>query len=215
MKTTIIKFIIIGDVNTGKSSLLHHFAKDQAFCNTVPTIAFDFHRKRIIDQRYGPIDFDLWDTSGAEKSGIASVMQTYYRGASGVILCFDLSERSTYDNLITRWLPRLRSSNLGNNYRCIMVGNKSDLMVGRSFPGEVTLSEEAQQYALTNHLHYVELSSLRSEINLIRQPFLLLAKQLITEGICLPIELKPKPIVVLDDEQGDEQKSGCCPSYTL
>lgn len=184
LRTTSIKFIIIGDSNTGKTTLAQYFAND-TFINTEATIGLDFVRKSVLDQRYGVINFTLWDTSGAERYHHASLTQTYYRGAEGVIVVFDLTSRASFTNVYDKWFPRLRTvfSSMKMSHKCILVGNKSDLVKER----EVS-SDEAIDMATQNGMNYVELSSIKSECSLIRLPFLIVAKQLIDEGICRPMD---------------------------
>ena len=207
MRTTSIKFIIIGDANTGKTTLAQYFANDHSFINAEATIGLDFVRKSIIDQRYGVINFILWDTGGAERYQHASITQTYYRGAEGVIIVFDLTSRESFTSVQEKWLPRLRTafSTTGRDHRCILVGNKSDLSSIR----EVGVNE-AIDVANKHGMNYVELSSLMSECSLIRLPFLIVAKQLIDDGICRPMDdsLSPRKGIRLSSSSTHDRKGG-------
>jgi Ras-related protein Rab-2A len=65
----------------------------------------------------------LWDTAGQET--YKSITRSYFRGASGALLVFDLSRRSSFDS-VTAWLNDLRQI-AEEGIVVILVGNKSDL----------------------------------------------------------------------------------------
>jgi len=49
----------------------------------------------------------IWDTAGQER--FRAVTSAYYRGAFGALLVYDISRRSTFDN-VGRWLQELNST---------------------------------------------------------------------------------------------------------
>jgi Ras-related protein Rab-2A len=65
----------------------------------------------------------LWDTAGQET--YKSVTRSYFRGASGALLVFDLSRRQTFQH-VTDWLNDLRQI-AEPDIVVILVGNKADL----------------------------------------------------------------------------------------
>ena len=65
----------------------------------------------------------LWDTAGQETA--KSVTRSYFRGASGALLVFDISRRNTFDS-VTAWLNNLRAI-AEEGIVIILVGNKADL----------------------------------------------------------------------------------------
>ena len=65
----------------------------------------------------------LWDTAGQET--YKSITRSYFRGASGALLVFDISRRSTFDS-VTNWLHDLRQI-AEDGIVVILVGNKCDL----------------------------------------------------------------------------------------
>ncbi|KAI9699374.1 MAG: hypothetical protein M1836_002985 [Candelina mexicana] len=65
----------------------------------------------------------LWDTAGQET--YKSITRSYFRGASGALLVFDITRRSTF-NSVTSWLHDLRQI-AEEGIIVILVGNKSDL----------------------------------------------------------------------------------------
>jgi GTPase SAR1 family protein len=65
----------------------------------------------------------LWDTAGQET--YKSVTRSYYRGASGALLVFDLTRKSTFQH-VTDWLNDLRQI-AEPDIVVVLVGNKADL----------------------------------------------------------------------------------------
>ena len=65
----------------------------------------------------------LWDTAGQET--YKSITRSYFRGASGALLVFDITRRSTFLSA-TSWLNDLRQI-AEEEIVVVLVGNKSDL----------------------------------------------------------------------------------------
>lgn len=65
---------------------------------------------------------------------------SYYRGAVGALLVYDISKHATYVN-VTRWLKELRD-HADSNIVIMLVGNKSDLKHLRAVP-----TDEAKAFA--------------------------------------------------------------------
>lgn len=101
----------------------------------------------------------LWDTAGQET--YKSVTRSYFRGASGALLVFDISRRGTFDHVMD-WLNDLRQI-AEPDIVVVLVGNKSDLAAGDENKREVT-KEEAETWAKKNGvLEYVETSAKSGE----------------------------------------------------
>lgn len=101
----------------------------------------------------------LWDTAGQET--YKSVTRSYFRGASGALLVFDLSRRQTFQHAID-WLNDLRQI-AEPDIVIILVGNKADLTQQEENKREVT-KQEAEDWAKTNGImEYVETSAKSGE----------------------------------------------------
>lgn len=122
----LIKIIIIGDSNVGKSNILTKFADDEFKSNCSSTIGIDYKTVRI-DHLNKSIKLLIWDTAGQERFN--SITKTYYKGARVVIICFDLTNRDTFDN-VNFWLEEIYKENL-NNPIIVLAGTKSDLEKSR------------------------------------------------------------------------------------
>ncbi|TVY46625.1 GTP-binding protein [Lachnellula occidentalis] len=120
------KIILLGPSGSGKSCLLHRFVKNEWRVVSSQTIGVEFASKIIkvgTGNRRKRIKLQLWDTAGTER--FRSVSRSYYRGAAGAILAYDLTSHSTFTSLpsFMNDARALASPNL----TCILVGNKLDL----------------------------------------------------------------------------------------
>lgn len=120
------KVILLGPSNTGKSCLLHRFVKSEWRILSSQTIGVEFASKIVkigTGSRRKRIKLQLWDTAGTER--FRSVSRSYYRGAAGALLVYDVSARNTFDGLRT-FLDDARAL-AGPQLTVMLVGNKSDL----------------------------------------------------------------------------------------
>ncbi|KAI6224290.1 Ras-related protein Rab-14 [Aphelenchoides fujianensis] len=145
----IFKNIIIGDMGVGKSCLLHQFTEKKFMADCPHTIGVEFGT-RIIEVNGQKIKLQIWDTAGQER--FRAVTRSYYRGAAGALMVYDVTRRSTYNHL-SSWLTDAK--NLTNpNTVIFLIGNKSDLEAQR----DVTY-EEAKAFADENGLNFIECSA--------------------------------------------------------
>ncbi|KAL5495418.1 RAB4B [Sanghuangporus sanghuang] len=164
----LLKFIIIGEAGTGKSCLLHHFTHNAFKAHSQHTIGVEFS-SRLIKLGEKKIKLQLWDTAGQER--FRSVTRSYYRGAAGAILVFDITDRNSYVNL-SRWLDDARAL-ASPNLVTVLVGNKSD----RAEEDREVSWAEASRWASQHGVHYIETSSLTGEN--VEAPFMLAARQIL------------------------------------
>lgn len=130
------------------------------------TIGVEFGT-RIIEVHGQKIKLQIWDTAGQER--FRAVTRSYYRGAAGALIIYDITRRSTYNHL-SSWLTDAR--NLTNpNTVIFLIGNKSDLDAQR----DVTF-DEAQKFAEENGLKFVEASAKTGEN--VEEAFLETAKKI-------------------------------------
>ena len=147
----LFKLIIIGDTGTGKSSILCEFT-DKRF-NPVHdlTIGVEFGAKMVhLNEFKKDIKLQIWDAAGQE--AFRSITRSYYRGAAGAFIVFDISKRESYLN-VNRWLQELKSMSK-NEIEIVLIGNKSDLNFRRAIS-----FEEANQFAKENNITYFETSA--------------------------------------------------------
>eukprot|EP01087_Luapelamoeba_hula_P021977 TRINITY_DN778_c0_g1_i1.p1 TRINITY_DN778_c0_g1~~TRINITY_DN778_c0_g1_i1.p1 ORF type:complete len:211 (-),score=31.45 TRINITY_DN778_c0_g1_i1:196-828(-) len=149
----IFKYIVIGDMGVGKSCLLHQFTEKKFIPDSPHTIGVEFGT-RIIEVMGKKIKLQIWDTAGQER--FRAVTRSYYRGAAGALLVYDITRRGTYNHL-TSWLTDARNLTTPNTI-IMMIGNKKDVEDQR----DVTF-EEASNFAKENGLIFLETSAKTGE----------------------------------------------------
>jgi len=133
----------------GKSCLLHQFTEKKFLVDSPHTIGVGFGT-RIVEVSGQKIKLQMWDTAGQER--FRAVTRSYYRGAAGVLLVFDVTRRSTFLHL-SSWLTDAKNLTSPNTV-IFLIGNKNDLEDNR----EVSY-EEAKQFADGNGLLFMEASA--------------------------------------------------------
>ncbi|XP_027772217.1 ras-related protein RABC1 isoform X2 [Solanum pennellii] len=118
----LFKLLLIGDSGVGKSSLLLSFTSD-AFEDLSPTIGVDFKVKHVT-LGGKKLKLAIWDTAGQER--FRTLTSSYYRGAQGIIMVYDVTRRDTFTNLSDIWAKEIDL--YSTNQECIkmLVGNKVD-----------------------------------------------------------------------------------------
>ena len=133
----------------GKSCLLLQFTDKRFRQQHDLTIGVEFGARTIqLDNKN--IKLQIWDTAGQES--FKSITRSYYRGAAGALLVYDITRRDTFTHL-TRWLEEVRQN--GNPDTTIMlIGNKSDQDSRRQVS-----TEEGERFARENDLIFLETSA--------------------------------------------------------
>ncbi|CZT25290.1 related to GTPase Rab4, small G protein superfamily [Ramularia collo-cygni] len=122
------KIILLGPSGCGKSCLLHRFVKGDWRVLSSQTIGVEFASKIVKvgspGQQRRRIKLQLWDTAGTER--FRSVSRSYYRGAAGAILVYDICNQRTFADLGT-FLGDARAL-ASPQMSVVCVGNKVDLV---------------------------------------------------------------------------------------
>ncbi|RNA05127.1 ras-related Rab-11A, partial [Brachionus plicatilis] len=148
----LFKVVLIGDSGVGKSNLLSRFARNEFNLESKSTIGVEYITKCIqVDNK--TIKAQIWDTAGQERYRV--ITSSYYRGAVGALLVYDIAKHATYENT-EKWLRELRD-HADSNIVIMLVGNKSDLRHLRAVP-----TDEARAFAEKNNFSFIEISALDS-----------------------------------------------------
>lgn len=118
----IFKFVVIGDSSVGKSCIVLRFIEGVFNPDQENTIGVEFGAK-VANVNGTNVKIQIWDTAGQE--AFQSITRSYYRGAAGVLLVFDLTNRDSFKNT-ERWLQETKN-NASDEMVVCLVGNKSDL----------------------------------------------------------------------------------------
>ncbi|KAJ0421107.1 P-loop containing nucleoside triphosphate hydrolase protein [Aspergillus carlsbadensis] len=143
------KIVVLGAQGVGKTSLVQRYVKN-AFneSTTTSTVGASFVTKRVLDSTSDTlVRLQIWDTAGQER--FRSISRLYYRGANACLLCYDITDEHSFQEM-TGWLLELKK-NLGDGDQIVIhvVGTKSDIVAvdpaRRRVPFERTIAYVAEQ----------------------------------------------------------------------
>ena len=148
----LFKLILIGDSGVGKSNLLLRFADDWYSENYISTIGVDFKIKTI--QIAGKtIKLQIWDTAGQER--FRTITSSYYRGAHGIMVVYDVTDKNTFQNL-KQWISEV-NRHASSHVNKMLIGNKCDLVNQKEVETEV-----AREFANELGMNFFETSAKNS-----------------------------------------------------
>ena len=115
----LFKLLLIGNSGVGKSCILMRYADNSFTENFFNTIGVDFKIKTITlnDQ---VIKMQIWDTAGQDR--FRTLTSSYYRGAHGIIIVYDVTSRDSFDN-VRVWMQEIEKF-ASENVNKLLVGNK-------------------------------------------------------------------------------------------
>merc|ERR1712137_671439 len=142
-----------GKIGVGKSCLLLQFTDKRFQPVHDLTIGVEFGA-RMISIEDKQIKLQIWDTAGQES--FRSITRSYYRGAAGALLVYDITRRETFSHL-SSWLEDARKHS-NKDMTIMLIGNKSDLDQKR----QVSF-EEGEAFAKENGLVFLETSAKTAE----------------------------------------------------
>jgi len=146
------KIIIIGPAASGKTSLIRRFVENQFSISYKFTIGVDFLAKTVKFDKDKIAKLSIWDVGGQERFKI--LRRSFYEGAHGAILVFDLSRAKTFPKM-KEWLIDMRSI-IEEKIPIIILGNKSDLLPE---VGEVINRDRPKKFAENEESIYIETSA--------------------------------------------------------
>ena len=187
----------------GKTSIVQQFVNNKFEETYEETIGVEFFNKTFkVNDKI--IKIEIWDTAGSER--FASITKNYYRGAQGVFIVYDITQKNTFDK-IEVWLNEIKNYTK-EEVDIILIGNKNDLENLRTVSNNMLIN-------LGKNLGLAVMETSAKEFINIKEAFYLLIKEMysrvaknldssttknvIGEGMVLSVENTKK-----------KEKGGCC-----
>ena len=182
--------------------MLLRFTDDSFDDHIQSTIGVDFKVKHI-DMDGKRVKLTVWDTAGQER--FRTLTSSYYRGAHGVVLVYDVTRTDSFENL-EQWLKevQLYSPNNGEAVIKLLVGNKIDL-------DRKVERDRAEAWARDHGMLFLEASA-KTKL-CIRQVFMEVVQKILDNPETLASAAPGKPkMQIKRPTQGpsDDDEGGCC-----
>ncbi|XP_043720377.1 ras-related protein RABC1 [Telopea speciosissima] len=198
----LFKLLLIGDSGVGKSSLLLSFTSD-TFEDLSPTIGVDF-KVKLVTLRGKKLKLAIWDTAGQER--FRTLTGSYYRGAQGIIMVYDVTRRETFTNLSDVWGKEIDLYSTNQDCIKMLVGNKVDKESER-----VVTKKEGVNFAREYGCLFLECSA-KTRVNVEQCFEELVLKILDTPSLLAESSAGVKKNIFKQKppSQADASTSGCC-----
>ena len=144
------KILVLGEHGVGKTNLVSRYKDDTFTGDMKTTLGVDFCSHKVTIEGESVVA-QLWDTAGAEQ--FKSLNFTFYKGAYGAMLVYDITKKSTFVKLLDLWMHELKE-NADKEVMMILVGNKCDLHTQREVPKKL-----AEEFAESIKIPFMETSA--------------------------------------------------------
>ena len=121
-----IKVVLIGESGSGKTSIIQQFAYKIFDPNCATSISSQYVSKVIsFSDLRKSLRVEIWDTAGQER--YRSMAKLFYQDAKIIIFVYDVTSKSSFDELINYWIPEVQNTINTKEVIFGLVANKSDL----------------------------------------------------------------------------------------
>lgn len=200
----VAKILTIGESGVGKTCILLRYTDNKFIKHHLTTIGIDYKTKDV-NINGKSIKLKIWDTAGQER--FRNITQQYYKGADGIVLVFDLTDRNSFEK-IREWMKQIQSYTQRESIAIVLLGNKCDA------ENKAVSAKEANDIASEYNMKFFETSAMNN-IN-IEESF----KQLSTEimknkeiknaGMDSTPQNQSQQLRPVDKNEKKEKKKGCC-----
>jgi len=163
------KIGLVGETGVGKSCLLLRFCDNEFFTEDDKySIGVDYKYKSV-EVKDKHVKLQIYDTAGQER--FRTVTASFYRGAHGILLVYDLTEKDSFSTRVEEWIKEIKNY-APDNTPIVFVGNKVDKADKRAVS-----TETAKEFAEKHNLKYLETSA-KDGTN-VNEAFMALAEQIV------------------------------------
>lgn len=221
----VLKILTIGESGVGKTCILLRYTDNKFVKNHLTTIGkikinfffiintfsifflihllgIDYKSKNVTINNK-TIKLKIWDTAGQER--FRNITQQYYKNADGILLVFDVSDRSSFEK-VRDWMKQIQNYTQKEQIAIVLVGNKSDV------ESREVYKDEGESLAKEYGVKYFETSALNNTN--IEETFNHLANDIFRikdyKEVGASSESQSKGINLGESQGGEAKKKGCC-----
>ncbi|XP_077519354.1 RAS oncogene family member Rab32 isoform X2 [Amblyomma americanum] len=156
------KILVIGELGTGKTSIIKRYVHQFFSHHYRATIGVDFALKVVEWDENTLIRLQLWDIAGQERFG--NMTRVYYKEAVGAFIVFDVTRSQTFE-AVRKWKADLDAKVQlpeGTPIPCVLLANKCDM----SKEGVVNNATEMNEFCKENNFAGWFLTSAKENLNI-------------------------------------------------
>jgi len=203
-KDYMFKVLVVGDVNTGKTSVIKRYIHNTFSTNYRATIGADFALKLLQWDPQTTIRIQFWDIAGQERFGFMT--RVFYKEAVGAFVLFDASRPSTFA-ASSKWKRDIESkvTIADDPIPAVLLANKIDLLEDHSLKND----GEMETFCKKNgYCGWYETSALM-DLN-IEKAVQLLVTKILEKVTQIEAMKKAQEQVIKVEEEGEPAVNWCC-----
>ena len=196
------KLLLLGDSTVGKTAFILRFCDDKFDDDSLTTIGLD-QKNKFVKRGDKKIELHIWDTAGQER--FRSIAKNLYKGADGIILMYDISNNSSFQN-IKRWISSIKDAVDLTKIALVIVGNKCDL------PNEEKVVDQDSRQALEKQYNFKIIEASAKEIINFNEIFIALIDKMMGLGLGKKKtnDFDDDGGQKLKDSEGNRRNNNCC-----
>ena len=149
-KEFLYKILLLGDTSVGKTCFLMRYTDNTFQEIHMSTIGLDYKLKNVQLDDGKMYKIQIWDTAGQDR--FRSITKNYYKGAHGIVLIYDITDKKTFEN-VRNWVRQIKEE-VSDKVCIILVANKIDAEEKR-----VVSTEEGEKMAAEFNIMFFECSA--------------------------------------------------------
>jgi Ras-related protein Rab-11A len=147
-----LKILLASVPSSRKNALVQHFSQNRFSANYKLTVGVDILTREVEYRPNLKATLSIWDIGNQQR--FKFIRTTFYKGAAGALLIFDLTRKSTFSEMV-QWLSEIRQF-AGCKIPFAFIGINADLI---EYSGECIDRNEAREYIESEGGIYIEYST--------------------------------------------------------
>ena len=198
------KVVLLGESGVGKTSIISRYTTNTFSSILMSTTGASFATKTMmLEDENQSVKFEIWDTAGQER--FRNITNQYYKGADGIVLVFDLTDRKSFDKT-REWMAQIKANTRSEEIAVVLLGNKCD--------AEPKVIQNNEAIALGEELGHIKYFQTSASQNIgIIESFEYLAREILNKkNIDLNKKDTPqgKGMNISNGGKTPKQKKECC-----